>query len=149
MKSLLKCIPTYPNVSYALLTEIINLPKLPANAKLFTADTTTMYANISTDTALVTFNLLFEHCKEEIPSDFQRALFLAAVLEIVMKKKPNLMILTGSKKTEPPYTHQQPASMPPQCSASTKETGSSQNLATSSYSTNGFLMKYWNLDPIQ
>jgi hypothetical protein len=85
MKSLLSCIPTYLKDSNALLTDIENLPKLPANAKLFTADATAMYTNIDTDTALEAFSFLFEHYNEEIPSDFPKALFLS-VLEIVMKR---------------------------------------------------------------
>lgn len=84
MKSLLHCIPTYLKDSNDLLKQIKSLPPLPPNAKLFTADATAMYTNIQTDTALEAFNFLFEHYKEEIPSDFPKTFFLD-VLEIIMK----------------------------------------------------------------
>jgi hypothetical protein len=84
MKSLLKCIPTYLKDSNDLIKKLQNLPLLPPTARLFTADATAMYTNIDTDTALEAFTFLFEHYREEIPSDFPRPFFLK-VLEIVMK----------------------------------------------------------------
>ena len=89
-----------------------DLPKLPANVKLFTADATAMYTNIDTEAALEAFNFLFDYYKEEIPSDFPRTLFLA-VLEIVMKQNFKLMTPTGSKRMELPWERQPFAFKPP------------------------------------
>ena len=46
MKQLLHCIPTYLKDSNDLLTDLAALPKLPENARIFTADATAMYTNI-------------------------------------------------------------------------------------------------------
>ena len=136
MKSLLSCIPTYLKDSNALLKDIENLPKLPANAKLFTADATAMYTNIDTDIALEAFSFLFEHYKEEIPSDFPKAFFLSA-LEIIMKC--NLYQFDDTywlQKDGAAMACQRLASMPPYPTASTNATESSQPTKTSSCSTN-------------
>jgi hypothetical protein len=79
-----RSMPSYFRSSYVLKEELLAL-RLPPNAVLFTADATSMYTNIDTDTALEAFSFLFEHYNEEIPSDFPKALFLS-VLEIVMKR---------------------------------------------------------------
>lgn len=84
MKSLLKCIPTYLKDSNDLIRKLQNLPLLPPNAWLFTADAIAMYMNIDTDIALKVFTFLFIHYREEIPSNFPRSFFLK-VLEIIMK----------------------------------------------------------------
>jgi hypothetical protein len=85
MKQLLHCIPTYLKDSNDLLTDLAALPKLPENARIFTADATAMYTNIATATALEAFNFLFDHYKKEIPENFPREFFLQA-LEIVMNR---------------------------------------------------------------
>ena len=85
MKSLLHCIPTYLKDSNDLLQDLRELPKLPSNARLFTADATAMYTNIDTDTAIEAFSYLFDHYEAEIPTDFPKSFFLT-VLEIIMKQ---------------------------------------------------------------
>jgi hypothetical protein len=85
MKSLLKCIPTYLKDSNDLLKALRDLPKLPSNARLFTADATAMYTNIDADTAIEAFTYLFDHYEAEIPIDFPKSFFLT-VLEIIMKQ---------------------------------------------------------------
>ena len=84
MKSLLHCIPTYIKDSNALLQDLQQLPHLPANARIFTADATAMYTNIDCDTALEAFNFLLDTYAAEIPPDFPRTLFMT-VLGIIMK----------------------------------------------------------------
>jgi hypothetical protein len=47
-----RTIPTYINSSFALKDELVKLPNLPPNARLFTCDAVSMYTNISTTHAL-------------------------------------------------------------------------------------------------
>ncbi|MFN9981691.1 MAG: hypothetical protein ACK53Y_17325, partial [bacterium] len=56
---------------------------LPAGAKLFTADATSMYTNIDTTTGLQAFQNLFNTYHEAIPTTFPKEFFLKTS-EIVM-----------------------------------------------------------------
>ena len=85
MKKLLPLIPSYLRDSNQLLDEIKQLPHLPPNARLFTADATAMYTNITTSTAIEAFESLFNDNSDQIPSNFPRTFFLQ-VLEIIMNR---------------------------------------------------------------
>jgi hypothetical protein len=66
MKSLLHCIPTYLKDSNVLLQDLQQLPPLPPNARIFTADATAMYTNIDCNTELEAFNFLLDTYEAEI-----------------------------------------------------------------------------------
>ena len=84
MKKLLKCIPSYLRDSSHILQELNNLPPLPPNARIFTADATAMYTNIDTDIAIAAFTFLLENYADEIPHDFPKTFFLQ-VLRFIME----------------------------------------------------------------
>jgi hypothetical protein len=82
MKELLHLIPSYIKNSTDLIKDLQTI-NLPAGAKLFTANATSMYTNIDTTTGLQAFQNLFNTYYEVIPTTFPKALFLTT-LEIVM-----------------------------------------------------------------
>jgi hypothetical protein len=82
MKKLLHLIPSYMKNSTDLIKDLQTI-NLPAGAKLFTADATSMYTNIDTTTGLQRFRNLFNTYKDSIPTTFSKDLFLTT-LEIVM-----------------------------------------------------------------
>jgi len=84
MKKLLKSIPSYLRNSNHILQELQNLPHLPPNARIFTADATAMYTNIETATAIEAFTFLLDHYAHEIPNNFPRAFFLET-LQFIME----------------------------------------------------------------
>jgi len=57
---------------------------LPQEAKLFSADATSMYTNISTDVGILYNQYFIQENINEIPHDFPTELFLG-ILELVMK----------------------------------------------------------------
>lgn len=69
MKQLLHLIPSYLKDTKTLLDKIKDL-HIPPNAKLFTADTISMYMNISTLVCLHALQQLFTTNKNRIPSNF-------------------------------------------------------------------------------
>jgi hypothetical protein len=83
MKELLLLIPLYIKDSKQLITEIKHLT-LPLNAKLFTADATSMYTNIDTNIGIQAFENLFNIYNDSIPTTFPKELFLK-VLRIIME----------------------------------------------------------------
>jgi hypothetical protein len=83
MKKLLHLIPLYVKDSTALLQQL-NTLHLPAGSKLFTADATSMYTNIKTNTEIRTLNELITQHKESIDSNFPKEFFLTT-MEIIMK----------------------------------------------------------------
>ncbi len=82
MKKLLHLIPSYIKNSTDLIKDLQTI-NLPAGAKLFTADATSMYTNIDTTTGLQTFRHLFHTYNDSIPITFPKDLFLTT-LEIIM-----------------------------------------------------------------
>ena len=82
MKELLQLFPSYIKNSTDLIKDLkaINLPK---NAKLFTADASSMYTNIDTASGLQAFNNIFSTYENRISPTFPREFFLT-VLELVM-----------------------------------------------------------------
>jgi len=82
MKELLQLFPSYIKNSTDLIKDLkaINLPK---NAKLFTADASSMYTNIDTASGLQAFNNIFSTYENRISPTFPREFFLRA-LELVM-----------------------------------------------------------------
>jgi hypothetical protein len=82
MKQLLHPIPSYIKDSRDLLKELKSLT-IPKGAKLFTADATAMYTNITLENGLEALHNLINTNSNLIPPNFPSALFLTT-LEIVM-----------------------------------------------------------------
>jgi hypothetical protein len=71
LQKIAKTIPTYIRDSFDLKEQLTKLDKLPRNAKLFTADATSMYTNIDTPHALKKIGEWLEHYKHELPKNFR------------------------------------------------------------------------------
>jgi hypothetical protein len=82
MKKLLHLIPSYIKDSRDLLNEI-TLLTLPPGAKLFTADATAMYTNITTYHGVQAIQGIFNTYSDSIPHTFPKSFFLTT-LEIIM-----------------------------------------------------------------
>jgi hypothetical protein len=82
MKELLQLFPSYIKNSTDLIKDLkaINIPQ---NAKLFTADASSMYTNIDTATGLQALNNIFSTYENRISPIFPREFFLT-VLELIM-----------------------------------------------------------------
>ena len=82
MKELLQLFPSYIKNSTDLIKDLkaINIPQ---NAKLFTADASSMYTNIDTATGLQVLNNIFSTYENRISPIFPREFFLT-VLELIM-----------------------------------------------------------------
>jgi hypothetical protein len=82
MHELLHLIPSYIKNSTKLIHDLKNLT-LPQNARLFTADASSMYTNIDTRTGIEAFQHLFTLYTDLIPEDFPKDFFLTT-LDIIM-----------------------------------------------------------------
>jgi hypothetical protein len=82
MKQLLYLIPSYIKDSMALLQQLDSL-ELPPGAKLFTADTSSMYTNIDTTTGIDALSKLLWTHKESTDPSFPTEFFLTT-MEIIM-----------------------------------------------------------------
>jgi hypothetical protein len=74
---------SYIDSSFTLLKQLKELPNLPANAVLVTADARSMYTNINTDRALHDIGLYLRNHPDDFPAIEPRALMSA--LRLVMK----------------------------------------------------------------
>jgi hypothetical protein len=83
LQKIAKTIPTYIRDSFDLKEQLTELDKLPRNAKLFTADATSMYTNIDTTHAIEKIGEWLEQYKHELPKNFPTEKILEG-LNIVM-----------------------------------------------------------------
>jgi hypothetical protein len=82
MKDLLHLMPSYLKNSTELIKGLQDI-SLPPGARLFTADASSMYTNIDTDTGLQALRNLFTTYRDIIPMTFPKDFFLLT-LEIIM-----------------------------------------------------------------
>jgi hypothetical protein len=82
MKRLIPLIPSYLKNSSDLI-KALKVLHLPPNAKLFTADATSMYTNINTTLGLQAINNLIDIYHEETSGSFPKEFFLTT-LEVIM-----------------------------------------------------------------
>jgi hypothetical protein len=92
MKSLLPFVKTHLKNSTTVIQETKRLT-LPKEAKLFSADATSMYTNIGTDISIASIEASIQDNIQNIPHDFPTELFLK-ILELVMKN--NVFTFGGS-----------------------------------------------------
>ncbi len=85
LSQLLHLAPAYLKDSFALLEELQELPSLPDDASIFTADSVEMYSNIHLPHAKIVFKTWFDQFPNKILSGFPTAMFLTA-LDIVMSQ---------------------------------------------------------------
>jgi hypothetical protein len=82
MKDLLPLINSHTKNSTRIIKEL-EYKKIPANARLFTADTKSMYTNIETDLGINTIKDFLNHNTNNLPVNFPSFLF-REILEIFM-----------------------------------------------------------------
>jgi len=92
MKSLLPFVKTHLKNSTTVVQETKGLT-LPKEAKLFSADATSMYTNIGTDNGITSIEAFIQDNIQNIPHEFPTELFLQ-FLELVMKN--NVFTFGGS-----------------------------------------------------
>jgi hypothetical protein len=92
MKSLLPFVKTHLKNSTTVIQETKGLT-LPKEAKLFSADATSMYTNIGTDIGIASIETFIQDNIQNLPHDFPTELFLQ-ILELVMKN--NIFTFGGS-----------------------------------------------------
>ena len=84
LQKIREAIPTYIRDSQDLVTQLKQLGTLPSNARLFTADATSMYTNISPEHGIATIRKWFGDFENELPLGYPTELILE-VLELIMK----------------------------------------------------------------
>ncbi len=82
MKQLLPSVKSYVKNSFEIIEDLKRIT-LPDNALVFSADATSMYTNIDTETGIQAVRDFLNYNSEHIPEDFPTNMFLQ-VLELVM-----------------------------------------------------------------
>ncbi|KAL7447643.1 hypothetical protein ACHAXS_000039, partial [Conticribra weissflogii] len=83
LQKLTSFVPTYLQDSHQLLEELKQLGTLPITARLFTADTVSMYTNIGSTHALQVLHNILQDNKNQLPMNFPGDSLMDA-LQIVM-----------------------------------------------------------------